>query len=137
MPAELVDDVGLAIAAILTAVGSLIAVLAGWAKQRAEIAALKAQMEPTPPPAPAPSRALLPHRAAVAPGTLYDVADETRHLVATAIQMISQLTAADTRISEWGTSEHARLDDRIDDHEVRLTRLEEATTTTGESDVQP
>lgn len=135
MPAELLDDVGLAVAAILTAVGSLIAVLAGWAKQRAEIAALKAQMEPSPPPAAVPSRALLPQRQ-VAPGTLYDVADETRHLVATAIQMIGQLTAADTRISEWGTAEHGRLDGRIDDHEVRLTRLEEATTT-GDVDVQP
>lgn len=118
------EGLGLAAAAILTAVGGIIVAVTGWIKSRRELAQMRAQLEPSPAPEP-------PRMIQDKPATLYDVADETRALVATAIQMIGSLTQTDNRIEAWGRQEHARLDDRldrhrtqIDDHEERLVALE-------------
>lgn len=141
MPADLWDDLGLAAAAILTAIGGVIVAITGWIKSRRELGQVRAQLEPTPdqpgPSAPAPEPR--------PPATLYDVAAETRALVTTAIQMIGSLTQTDSRIEEWGRTEHTRLDVRIDDlgeelrfelgaHDVRIAALETGTQPIGGND---
>lgn len=143
MPADQWDDLGLAAAAILTAIGTLIGVIFTWAKWRREVASLRAELQPSEAGPPGPARAI--PDAAMPPGTTRDVVDSSHQLLLHVVTQLDSLTQTDGRIEAWGKTEHARLDVRIDDlgeelrfelgaHEERLTALEAVTTPIGGTD---
>lgn len=130
MPPEVWDDIGIAIAAIITALATLVGSVWAWVKWRAELRGLRAELRPT---GDADQPDVAPDLDS--PGTAGGVLYSSHQLLVHLVNQVDGLTQSDGRIEAWGKLEHTRLDQRIDelgeelgyqigDHEQRLTALE-------------
>ncbi len=122
------NDLGLALAAILTAIGALVSAVFAWVKWRRELRLLRAELRPSEDESEQPETP--PARAVAAPeprpaGTIRDVTDSSHQLLLHLVNQVDALTQTDSRIEAWGKGEHQRLDDRLDRHRTEINSHEQ------------
>lgn len=117
------DDIALAVAAVITAIGTLTGVIFAWVKWQRELRAVRAELSPSPSdPSPLPARAI-PAEASPS-GTTRDVVDSSHALLLQLVTNVEALVLKDSEIRAWGESEHARIEERVDGIEYRMADLD-------------